>query len=57
MKKIICAVFILFALFMTFTGCNSDKETYTVEKVMIDVTIVFLICGYLSFNSYINELQ
>ena len=37
MKKIICAVFIWFALFMTFTGCNSDKETYTVEKVMIDV--------------------
>ena len=35
MKKIICAVFILFALFMTFTGCNSDKETYTVEKVIL----------------------
>ena len=37
MKKFICAVFILFALFMTLTGCNLDKETYTVKKVMIDV--------------------
>ncbi len=37
MKKIICAVFILFALLMTFTGCNSDKETYTAEKIMIDI--------------------
>lgn len=36
MKKLICVVFVLFALLMTFTGCNSDKETYIVKKVVID---------------------
>ena len=36
MKKMICTVFILFVLLMTFTGCDSDKETYIVTKVVID---------------------
>lgn len=37
MRKCVCVVFILFAILITFTGCDLDKETYTVAKVIVDI--------------------
>lgn len=37
MKRLLLCFVSVLLLFVTVTGCSSDKDTYVVKKVMIDV--------------------
>lgn len=37
MKRLLLCFVCVLLLFVTVTGCSSDKDTYVVKKVMIDV--------------------